>query len=57
MKGKIFKKILVGLLFLYFIYCIYLLFVNRQHYQSDFQMQYHAARVFSEGKNPYDIET
>jgi len=57
MNSKTFKKIVVGLLFLYFIYCIYYLIVNRQLYQRDFEMQYYSAQVFSEGGNPYDFET
>lgn len=55
MKSKTFKGIFVGLLFLYFIYCVFYLFVNRQKYQWDFQMQYHAAKFLAEGKNPYDF--
>lgn len=56
MKKEVFKKILIGLLALYFIYCIHYLFVNRQKYQWDFRMQYYAAKLFAEGKNPYDVE-
>jgi hypothetical protein len=55
-KSKIFKGIPVSLLFLYFVYCVYHLFVNRQEYQWDFKMQYHAAQLLAEGSNPYDIE-
>jgi len=54
-KSKIFKGILVSLLFLYFICCVYYLFVNRQDYQWDFEMQYQAAQLLAEGGNPYDI--
>jgi hypothetical protein len=56
MSSKAFEKIVVGLLFLYFIYCIYYLFVNHQKYLWDFKMQYHAAQLFAEGGNPYDIK-
>lgn len=56
MKNKSLEKIFVGLLMLYFIYCVYYLFVYSQVYQWDFRMQYHAAKLFAEGKNPYDLE-
>jgi len=56
MQNNTLKKIFVGLLFLYFIYCVYYLFADKQQYQRDFEMQYLAAKVFSEGKNPYDTE-
>jgi hypothetical protein len=55
-KNRIFKGILVSLLFVYFIYCVYYLFVNRKEYQWDFKMQYYAAQLLTEGGNPYDIE-
>lgn len=47
---------LIGLLALYFIYCIYYLFANRRQYQWDFRMQYYAAKLFAEGENPYDVQ-
>lgn len=57
MKSKMINRIVGGLVIIYFVYCVYFLYTNRFKHQWDFQMQYSAAHIFSEGKNPYDAET
>jgi hypothetical protein len=54
MKNNISRIIYVSLLLFYFIYCVNNLFINRAQFQWDFKLQYNAAKLFAEGKDPYD---
>lgn len=55
MRKKLINAVLTGLFFLYFFYCVHFLYKNSERNQWDFQMQYTAAKVFSEGENPYKM--